>query len=243
MNHWKKAFTLVELMVVIGITGIPAGLLFPALCKAKAQSRSAACISNLRQIGFALSMYVGDFHRYPSYGHWTAIALPQYANQQLIPYAGNSRKMFLCPAHCPRTTASPASPFFTPLSYGYNGLGTAHWLRPDFDLGLGFVASRPIMEAHVKVPSDMIEAGDVGTDAAWDLLLNPNGLNERSFADGQTTANSWLPSSRHRGGANILYCDGHSEHADLKHWIENTDHARRRWNSDHEPHPETWQRP
>src|SRR5262245_29800205 len=80
-DHLRQAFTLVELMVTIGITGILAGLLLPALCKAKAQSRSAACTSNLRQIGFALSMYVGDFHQYPTDMKWMATALPWYTNQ------------------------------------------------------------------------------------------------------------------------------------------------------------------
>jgi prepilin-type processing-associated H-X9-DG protein len=48
------------------------------------------------------------------------------------------------------------------------------------------------------------------------------------------------PAARHDGGANMVFCDGHIEFAKRKKWIEGTDAARRRWNNDHEPHPETW---
>jgi prepilin-type processing-associated H-X9-DG protein len=49
-----------------------------------------------------------------------------------------------------------------------------------------------------------------------------------------------LPSARHRGGANILFCDGHVEFGKQSKWIEKTPEARRQWNNDNQPHPETW---
>jgi prepilin-type processing-associated H-X9-DG protein/prepilin-type N-terminal cleavage/methylation domain-containing protein len=236
----KDAFTLIELLIVIGIMVLLAAMLLPGLAQGQASAKSAACRSNLRQIGIALISYVDCEDYFPPVNQDDPGLLEIYAwPAHLLPHLGSNTVVFRCPAARPETEWSRApngpQPFpfnltaYSRFAYGYNafGAGAGGWL------GLGNAGEFRLPASRVLVPSEMIAIGDSNGDNVADAEIEfrkPPGL-ALPLAP---------PGKRHRSGANIVFCDGHVEWAGQRKWLDRTDEAARRWNNDNQSHPEVW---
>ncbi|MFQ6098688.1 MAG: prepilin-type N-terminal cleavage/methylation domain-containing protein, partial [Armatimonadota bacterium] len=119
MSHRARpsGFTLIELLVVIAIIAVLAAIMFPVFERARQKARRAACLSNLRQIGSAMAMYVADHDDIlPRWFHAGAPPEAMIWSQGLFPYCRNV-EIFFCPAYGrPESAGSPleGSPYWGP---------------------------------------------------------------------------------------------------------------------------------
>src|ERR1700722_5892115 len=131
--YLNPAFTLIELLVVIAIIAILAGLLLPALAKAKEKAKQIQCVSQCKQMGISLQMYVDDNNGYfPIVSYTDANGnsidwckeLNPYLPQQGTLVTSVANKVFDCPS-----TAYPNVPFVN-LTRTYAAAGTLFGINP-----------------------------------------------------------------------------------------------------------------
>ncbi len=213
----RRAFSLIELLVVISIVSLLAGMLLPALKQARECARAAACASNLRQIGLATQMYLDDYGRFFSYEQpanggadtlwYFGLESPcdpfgagppgsrhiDLTKAKLWPYFQSVHGIEVCPSYN----------YYSPLwRQKFNQITDGYGLNELlFGMSLNDLTNSP---AQVVCFAD---AADVNTIQPPASSAHPM-VEEFYYVH---PYNNQIPTThfRHNGRANVLFCDGH----------------------------------
>ena len=220
-------FTLIELLVVIAIIAILAGMLLPALSKAKEKGQQIACLNNLRQISLFMQFYTDDsndvFPAHRNAGLNTADAGPSLTNwwgTAIVPYASGQSNLFHCPAIKGKRRDNGISWEWKfdchQVGYGMNAffLGIHPYSGGSVTIGgIEFVSLPWFKRSAIVSPTENIVVGDgqpYGTgQPAWSSSLWwPNSCMDRTTSTSQ--AFEGIDIERHRGTGIAVFNDGHA---------------------------------
>jgi len=207
MRKLHGKFTLVELLVVIGIIAILAGMLLPALNRARETARNIKCVNNLKQLNLEFLSYSSDYKEYmiPSTGEadWTPNGGPVvYAEQQrwlVTIYKRNNKKAVFDYSnprslfYCPNQTQFPTGAWQERISYGALYYGVLH-----VPFSSGYRCAR-LSEITTPCNTFLLSDSCQGLESTyWGASLIADGNGYNGFTSG-----------RHSTFDNVLHVDGH----------------------------------
>lgn len=206
-DGFVRAFTLVELLIVVAIIGLLMAILLPVFLHAREQGRRTTCVSNLRQIGAALTAYTQDYEGFFPPMHSASSATWTGTNDWaalLAPYAPDKR-LFRCPtANVPRVSAD----IDRAQGYAINAaLYNAH-------TATGAMDGAAISDGEVRFPATTVavcefayRTGSVpGSVSSLFALSAPD--DGRDLEPNQRFIGT-AGALRHDGGSHFAFVDGH----------------------------------